>query len=74
MLVDNAGVGAYDVAYVPQERLLPYEDQVEEGAEVRGGGFTRLAGKFTGTRLQPSPFEAVTVGSNPPAMGGSSLG
>lgn len=35
VLVDNAGVGAYDVAYVPQERLLPYEDQVEEGAEVK---------------------------------------
>jgi len=35
VLVDTAGVGAYDVAYVPQERLLPFEDQAEEGVEVK---------------------------------------
>jgi len=35
VLVDTEGLGAYDVAYVPQERLLPFEDIAEEEVKVR---------------------------------------
>ena len=30
VLVDAKSLGTYDVAYVPQERILPHEDMVSE--------------------------------------------
>lgn len=35
VLVDTEGLGAYDVAYVPQERLLPFEDIAKEEVKVK---------------------------------------